>query len=56
MSDDAKAGKPGDEAEPGIAGTGDDICPVCNGTGTVKGAACQECRGTGTITRAIGGG
>ncbi|CAB3804615.1 hypothetical protein [Pararobbsia alpina] len=24
---------PGDEAEPGVDGTGEDICPDCNGTG-----------------------
>ena len=56
MDDDANTMKPGDEAEPGTKGTGDDICPVCGGTGKKDGSECAECSGTGIITRAIGGG
>ena len=46
---------PGDEAAPGTPGTGEDICPVCNGTGKVEAADCENCGGTGRIGEAIGG-
>ena len=46
---------PGDEAAPGTAGTGDDICPECHGKGSIGGSPCPNCGGSGTITRAIGG-
>lgn len=48
--------KPGDEAPPGTPGTGEDVCPKCNGSGQLEGKACQNCRGTGKVTRGIGGG
>lgn len=47
---------PGDEAAPGTAGTGEDLCPVCHGTGRENNASCGNCGGTGKIVRAIGGG
>lgn len=47
---------PGDEAAPGTAGTGEDLCPVCHGTGRKADASCDNCGGTGKIVRAIGGG
>jgi hypothetical protein len=48
--------RPGDEAPPGVPGTGEDICPECNGKGrTAAGKACPNCEGTGRITRGIGG-
>ena len=47
--------KPGDEARPGTPGTGEDICPQCNGQGTKAGRPCENCQGTGKITRGIGG-
>lgn len=47
---------PGDEAAPGTPGTGEDICPVCNGAGKVEAAECDNCGGTGKIVEAIGGG
>ncbi|WP_294391650.1 hypothetical protein [uncultured Sphingomonas sp.] len=53
-SDDAMA--PGDEAAPGTPGTGENICPRCNGTGQIEGGACPECEGSGTIIQGIGGG
>lgn len=38
---------PGDEASPGTPGTGDDICPECNGKGkTARGDTCRNCGGT----------
>jgi hypothetical protein len=48
---------PGDEAAPGTVGSGDDVCPVCAGSGkAASGGACPNCRGTGIITEGIGGG
>ena len=48
---------PGDEAAPGTVGSGDDVCPVCSGSGkNASGGSCPNCRGTGTITEGIGGG
>jgi DnaJ-class molecular chaperone len=53
---------PGDEAEPGTPGTGEDVCPVCQGTGRQPGepndedTPCPNCGGTGVITEGIGGG
>ena len=48
--------RPGDEAQPGTPGTGEDICPRCNGRGKdARGDACPECAGTGRIVRGIGG-
>lgn len=47
---------PGDEAAPGTPGTGDDICPLCRGTGQLDGATCDNCGGSGTVVQGIGGG
>jgi hypothetical protein len=47
---------PGDEAEPGTAGAGEDLCPDCNGTGKLEGAPCATCGGSGKVTQGIGGG
>jgi DnaJ-class molecular chaperone len=46
---------PGDEAAPGTPGTGEDICPECDGSGRRDGTKCANCDGTGRIVRAIGG-
>jgi DnaJ-class molecular chaperone len=47
---------PGDEAKPGTPGTGEDICPECNGKGrNQRGEKCPNCGGTGKIVRGIGG-
>ena len=46
---------PGDEAAPGTVGTGEDVCPTCEGAGRVAGAACKTCGGTGRIVEGIGG-
>lgn len=48
--------KPGDEAEPGVPGSGEDICPRCKGQGRIEGQPCPDCEGTGRIQRGIGGG
>jgi DnaJ-class molecular chaperone len=47
---------PGDEAEPGTSGTGENLCPICNGSGAVDGKTCKTCTGTGKVTEGIGGG
>jgi len=47
--------KPGDEAPEGTRGTGENVCPVCHGSGRSHGAACTNCSGTGTVTTGIGG-
>ena len=46
---------PGDEAAPGTPGTGEDICPECNGSGQKDGRRCPNCEGSGRIVRGIGG-
>lgn len=46
---------PGDEAPPGTPGTGEDVCPDCNGSGRIEGAPCPTCGGRGTIVRGVGG-
>lgn len=46
---------PGDEAPPGMPGTGEDVCPDCHGTGRVHGQPCRNCSGTGKVVRVIGG-
>jgi RecJ-like exonuclease len=46
---------PGDEAPAGTPGTGEDVCPACNGDGTVDGAPCSNCEGTGKIVSGVGG-
>lgn len=46
---------PGDEAPPGTAGTGEDLCRTCGGDGQVNGSPCPDCEGTGRITVGIGG-
>ena len=47
---------PGDEARPGTPGTGEDICPECNGRGKIAaGEHCRNCGGSGRIVRGIGG-
>jgi hypothetical protein len=49
---------PGDDAPEGTPGTGEDVCPKCNGSGSgvVDGDTCPECAGAGTVVRGIGGG
>jgi DnaJ-class molecular chaperone len=47
---------PGDEAPPGMPGTGEAICPECNGNGQLRGGVCPNCGGTGRIVEGIAGG
>ena len=47
---------PGDESQADVPGTGEDLCPDCNGTGKLDGGDCKTCGGTGKVTQGIGGG
>jgi RecJ-like exonuclease len=46
---------PGDQAEPGTPGTGENVCPECKGSGRVGATPCQNCGGTGKIVEGVGG-
>jgi hypothetical protein len=46
---------PGDDAPPGTPGTGEDVCPVCRGSGRQEGRPCANCDGTGKVTEGLGG-
>jgi hypothetical protein len=47
---------PGDQAEPGTPGAGENVCPECKGSGRIGVTPCPICGGTGTIIEGIGGG
>ena len=48
---------PGDEAAPGTPGTGEDVCPECNGEGQLQsGGQCPNCGGTGKVIKGVAGG
>lgn len=48
---------PGDEAPEGTPGTGENLCPQCNGSGRDSAnGPCPECDGTGKVITGIGGG
>jgi DnaJ-class molecular chaperone len=49
------ATNPGDDAAPGTPGSGEDVCPVCNGAGRIDGGECANCGGTGKVIEGIGG-
>ena len=53
--DDANL-NPGDEAEAGTPGSGENVCPDCNGAGRVKDDTCPKCGGTGVVIEGVGGG
>jgi RecJ-like exonuclease len=46
---DKPALNPGDVAEPGTPGTGEDVCPDCKGSGQIGSAPCPSCGGTGKV-------
>ena len=47
---------PGDDAPAGTPGTGENVCPVCGGSGSdERGAPCSHCDGTGKVIVGIGG-
>src|SRR4051812_19014532 len=45
----------GDVAPKGTAGTGEAICPECEGTGKIEGKVCENCGGSGKIIQGVGG-
>ncbi|CAN5412159.1 hypothetical protein BH11PSE11_BH11PSE11_00390 [soil metagenome] len=48
---------PGDDAAQGTPGSGEDVCPACQGRGKKgNGSACPNCAGSGKIVEGIGGG
>lgn len=53
--DGTVATNPGDEAAPGTPGTGENICPVCNGSGRTDAGECKNCSGIGKVIEGIGG-
>ena len=54
MSDEPML-RPGDVAPQGTPGTGENLCPQCEGTGKLGDRICPHCDGTGRIVEAIGG-
>jgi hypothetical protein len=56
MQPSASMLNPGDEAPRGTPGTGEDVCPECNGTGRIDAGSCPNCGGRGTVVRGIAGG
>jgi RecJ-like exonuclease len=56
MQQDKPALNPGDLAEPGTPGTGEDVCSECKGSGQIDSAPCPACGGTGKVIEGIGGG
>jgi DnaJ-class molecular chaperone len=47
---------PGDQAAPGTPGSGENVCPRCNGAGATDGVTCPVCEGSGKVIEGIGGG
>ncbi len=48
---------PGDEAPVGTPGTGENLCPHCNGSGhDSANQPCPVCEGTGKVVTGVGGG
>jgi DnaJ-class molecular chaperone len=47
---------PGDDAAPGTPGSGENVCPECNGSGRIGRDPCPNCAGTGKVIEGIGGG
>ncbi|RZL60700.1 MAG: hypothetical protein EOP65_00305 [Sphingomonas sp.] len=54
MADEPMA--PGDQAPAGTPGTGENVCPRCNGSGRIGDDACPTCAGSGVVIEGIGGG
>jgi len=47
---------PGDVARQGTPGTGEAICPACQGSGRIEREPCPNCNGSGKVVQGIGGG
>jgi hypothetical protein len=54
MEADKTRPAPGDEAAPGTPGTGENVCPECNGSGRIDNRPCRNCGGTGKVIEGIG--
>jgi hypothetical protein len=46
---------PGDDAAAGTLGTGENVCPECNGGGRIGRDPCPNCAGTGKVIEGMGG-
>jgi rubrerythrin len=46
---------PGDQADPGTPGAGENVCRECKGTGKIGDKECPICGGTGVVIEEIGG-
>jgi DnaJ-class molecular chaperone len=46
---------PGGDLSAGQDGAGEDVCPVCSGSGRVDDQQCQTCGGTGKLIEPVGG-
>jgi hypothetical protein len=46
---------PGDEVPAGTPGAGENVCPICGGSGKIEGRSCATCSGTGVVIEAVGG-
>lgn len=55
INNETSTTNPGDEAAPGTPGTGENICPVCDGSGRSEAGECENCGGTGKVIEGIGG-
>ena len=40
---------PGDKTQPDAENTGEDLCPVCGGTGRDEDQECKNCGGSGRV-------
>lgn len=56
MAKDQATSNPGDQAEPDTPGTGENVCPTCEGSGRVDDHECGTCKGSGKVVEGIGGG
>ncbi len=45
--------EPGDKISSDTPGTGENLCPKCDGTGEVSGSPCSDCAGTGKVIKPI---
>jgi RecJ-like exonuclease len=46
---------PGGDLSADEEGAGEDVCPVCSGSGRVDGKTCATCGGTGKTIEPVGG-
>ncbi|MCO6416882.1 hypothetical protein JYK14_12025 [Siccirubricoccus sp. KC 17139] len=56
QEDERERLNPGDVAPPGTPGTGEALCPDCQGKGELGGVPCETCNGTGLVIEGVAGG